>query len=56
VFRQTEANAPLGNATLDSVGGTAAYLLSDHAAHTTGEIVHVDGGYHVLGMGKEENL
>lgn len=56
VFRHTEANAPLGNASLESVGGTAVYLLSDLAAHTTGEIIHVDGGYHVLGMGKEENL
>ncbi len=56
VFRQTEANAPLGNATLDSVGGAAVYLCSELGAHTTGDIIYVDGGYHVLGMGKEENL
>ena len=56
VYRQTEANAPLGNATLDSVGGAAVYLVSDLSSHTTGDVIYVDGGYHVLGMGKEENL
>ena len=56
-FRQTEANAPLrANATLEAVGGTAVYLASDHGACTTGEIIHVDGGYHVLGMPQPENL
>ncbi len=56
VYRQTEANAPLGNATLESVGGAALFLCSDLGAHTTGDVVYVDGGYHVLGMGKAENL
>jgi enoyl-[acyl-carrier protein] reductase I len=56
-FRQTEANAPLrANATLEAVGGTAVYLASDWGACTTGEIVRVDGGYHVLGMPQAENL
>jgi enoyl-[acyl-carrier protein] reductase I len=56
-FRLTEANAPLrANATLDAVGGTAVYLASDYGACTTGEIVRVDGGYHVLGMPQPENL
>jgi enoyl-[acyl-carrier protein] reductase I len=56
-FRQTEANAPLrSNATLEAVGGTAVYLASDYGACTTGEIVRVDGGYHVLGMPQPENL
>ena len=56
-FRHTEQNAPLrSNATLEAVGGTAVYLLSDAAAFTTGEIVHVDGGYHILGMPQVENL
>ncbi len=56
-FRQTEANAPLrANATLDAVGGTAVYLASDAGACTTGEIIRVDGGYHVLGMPQPENL
>ncbi|MCL4111667.1 UNVERIFIED_CONTAM: hypothetical protein GTU68_023623 [Idotea baltica] len=56
-FRQTEANAPLrSNATLEAVGGTAVYLASDQGACTTGEIIRVDGGYHVLGMPQSENL
>ncbi|MGI3170320.1 enoyl-ACP reductase FabI [Pseudooceanicola sp. C21-150M6] len=56
-FRQTEANAPLrANATLDAVGGTAVYLASDAGAFTSGEIIRVDGGYHVLGMPQPENL
>ncbi|GFE63039.1 enoyl-ACP reductase FabI [Litoreibacter roseus] len=56
-FRQTEANAPMrANATLQAVGGTAVYLASDHGACTTGEIIRVDGGYHVLGMPQSENL
>ncbi|GGM05746.1 enoyl-ACP reductase [Pseudooceanicola nanhaiensis] len=56
-FRQTEANAPLrANATLEAVGGTAVYLASDAGACTTGEIIRVDGGYHVLGMPQPENL
>lgn len=56
-FRQTEANAPLrSNATLDAVGSTAVYLASDMGASTTGEVIRVDGGYHVLGMPQIENL
>ena len=56
-FRHAEANAPMrANATLDSIGGTAAYLASDYGASTTGEIVHVDGGYHIMGMPTPENL
>lgn len=56
-FRQTEANAPLrSNATLEAVGGTAVYLASEAGAYTTGEIIRVDGGYHVLGMPQPENL
>ncbi|MDV4168514.1 enoyl-ACP reductase [Rhodovulum sp. FJ3] len=56
-YRHTDSNAPLGsNATLEAVGGTAAWLCSDYGACTTGEIVRVDGGFHVLGMPKPENL
>ena len=56
-FRQTEMNAPLRqNATLEAVGGTAVYLASDYGACTTGEIVHVDGGYHIIGMPQVENI
>ena len=56
-YRHTEANAPLrSNATLEAVGGTAVWLASDYGAFTTGEVVHVDGGFHVLGMPQQENL
>ena len=56
-FRHAEANAPLRrNATLDAIGGTALWLCSDAGASTTGEIVHVDGGFHVMGMPDPTNL
>ncbi|MGJ8583721.1 MAG: enoyl-ACP reductase FabI [Marinosulfonomonas sp.] len=56
-YRHSEENAPLrSNATLESIGGTAVYLASDYGACTTGEIVHVDGGYHVMGMPAPENI
>lgn len=56
-YRHTEQNAPLrSNATLEAVGGTAVYLASDAGAFTSGEIIHVDGGYHVLGLPQIENL
>ncbi|GAB5446694.1 enoyl-ACP reductase FabI [Gymnodinialimonas sp.] len=56
-FKTTEANAPMrSNATLEAVGGTAVYLASDYGACTTGEIVCVDGGFHVLSMAQPENL
>ena len=56
-FRHTEANAPLrSNATLESVGGAAVFLASDYGVHTTGEILRVDGGFHVLGMPQAENF
>ncbi len=56
-YKHTDQNAPLrSNATLEAVGGTAVYLASDAGACTTGEIIRVDGGYHVLGMPQGENL
>ena len=56
-FKHTEMNAPLrSNASLQAVGGTAVYLASDAGAYTTGEIIYVDGGYHVLGMPQSENI
>ncbi|MCF8483904.1 MAG: SDR family oxidoreductase [Rhodobacteraceae bacterium] len=56
-FRHTEANAPLrANATLEAIGGTAVWLCSEGGACTTGEVIHVDGGYHVLGFPQAENL
>lgn len=56
-FRHTEENAPLrANATLEAIGGTAVWLCSDYGVCTTGEIIHVDGGYHALGFPQAENL
>ncbi len=46
-----EQNAPLRrNVTQEEVGKTAVYLLSDLASGVTGEVVHVDSGYNILGM------
>ena len=46
-----EHNAPLRrNVTADEVGDTAVYLLSDLSRGVTGEIHHVDAGYHIVGM------
>lgn len=57
VYKQTEENAPLRrNATLENVGGAALYLLSDLGAGTTGDLIFVDGGYHVTGMAQPANL
>ncbi len=56
-YKHTDLNAPLrSNATLEAVGGTAVYLASDAGACTTGEIIRVDGGFHVLGMPQPDHL
>ena len=51
ILKWNEYNSPLGrNITIDDVGNAALYLLSDLASSVTGEIHHVDAGYHVVGM------
>jgi len=51
ILRWNEYNAPLRRTvTTEEVGDTAAYLVSDMARGMTGEILHVDAGYHVVGM------
>ena len=51
ILKWNEYNSPLErNITLDDVGGAGVYLLSDLSSGTTGEILHVDGGYNVIGM------
>lgn len=51
IFNWMEENTPLKrNTTIEEVGGTATYLLSELAAGVTGEVLHVDSGYHVVGM------
>jgi enoyl-[acyl-carrier protein] reductase I len=51
ILKWNQYNAPLKrNVTIDDVGGAAVYLLSDLGAGVTGEVHHVDCGYHVVGM------
>lgn len=51
ILKWNEYNSPLRrNTTLPDVGGSALYLLSDLSSGVTGEILHVDSGYHVVGM------
>ncbi len=51
ILKWNEYNSPLKrNTTLADVGGAALFLLSDLGSGTTGEILHVDSGYHVVGM------
>ena len=51
ILKWNEYNSPLRkNVTIDEVGGSALYLLSDLSTGVTGETHHVDAGYHVVGM------
>ena len=51
ILKWNEYNSPLQrNVTIEEVGGSALYLLSDLGRGVTGEVVHVDSGYHVVGM------
>ncbi|NEY91272.1 enoyl-ACP reductase FabI [Tabrizicola oligotrophica] len=51
IMKWNELNSPLRrNVTQDEVGKAALYLLSDLGSGTTGENLHVDAGYHVVGM------
>ena len=51
ILKWNEYNSPLKrNVRTEEVGGAALYLLSDLASGTTGEVHHVDCGYHVVGM------
>jgi enoyl-[acyl-carrier protein] reductase I len=51
ILRWNELNAPLKrNITIDDVGGSGLYLLSDLSRGVTGELHHVDAGYNMVGM------
>ena len=55
IMKWNELNSPLRrNVTQDEVGKSAVYLLSDLSSGVTGENVHVDSGYHVVGMKAED--
>ena len=51
ILKWNRLNSPLKrNVTIDDVGGAGLYLLSDLSAGVSGEVHHVDCGYHVVGM------
>ena len=51
ILRWNELNAPLRRTvTIDEDGDSAAFLLSPMSRGVTGEILHVDAGYHIVGM------
>jgi enoyl-[acyl-carrier protein] reductase I len=55
IMKWNELNAPLRrNTSLEDVGGAGLYLLSGLSSGVTGEIHHVDSGYHVVGMKAED--
>jgi len=51
ILKWNELNSPLRrNVTIDDVGRSALYMLSDLGSGVTGETLHVDAGYHIVGM------
>ncbi len=55
ILKWNELNSPLRrNVTIEDVGGSALYLLSDLASGVTGETHHVDAGYHLVGIKQED--
>ena len=57
ILKWNELNAPLKrNVTIDDVGRSGLFLLSDLGSGVTGEVLHVDAGYHTVGMCSVENV
>ena len=55
ILKWNELNSPLRrNTTIEDVGGSGLYFLSDLSSGVTGETHHVDAGYHVVGMKQED--
>jgi len=55
ILKWNELNSPLRrNVTIEDVGGAGLYLLSDLSSGVTGEVHHVDAGYHLVGMKQED--
>ena len=55
ILKWNELNAPMKRTvTIEEVGKTGLYLLSDLGSGVTGEVHHVDAGYHVIGMKAED--
>ena len=56
ILKWNQLNAPLQrNVTLDDVGRAGLFLLSDLGSGVTGEVMHVDAGYHTVGMVSVDN-
>ncbi|MGV6876129.1 enoyl-ACP reductase FabI [Pseudochelatococcus sp. B33] len=50
LLQQATERSPLRRlATIEDVGALAAFLASDHARNITGELIHIDAGYHIIG-------
>jgi enoyl-[acyl-carrier protein] reductase I len=57
ILKWNELNAPLKrNVTIDDVGRAGLFLLSDLGSGVTGEVMHVDSGYHTVGMLSVDNV
>ncbi len=55
ILKWNELNAPMRRTvTIEDVGGAGLYLLSNLSSGVTGEVHHVDNGYHVVGMKQED--
>jgi enoyl-[acyl-carrier protein] reductase I len=55
ILKWNEYNSPLRRTvTIEDVGGGGLYLLSDLSNGVTGEVLHIDAGYHVVGMKNED--
>jgi enoyl-[acyl-carrier protein] reductase I len=55
ILKWNEYNSPLRRTvTIDEVGDSGLYLLSDLSRGVTGEVMHVDAGYHIVGMKNPE--
>ncbi len=55
ILKWNELNSPMRrNVALEDVGGAGLYLLSDLSRGVTGEVHHVDAGYHIVGMKAED--
>jgi enoyl-[acyl-carrier protein] reductase I len=55
ILKWNQLNSPLRrNVTIEDVGGAGLYMLSDLSSGVTGEVHHVDAGYHLVGMKQED--
>ena len=57
ILKWNELNAPLKrNVTIEDVGRSGLFMLSDLGSGVTGEVLHVDSGYHTVGMVAVDNV